>query len=142
MKAHTLGLRLAVTLGTGALMLATPVAAFADTPGSSSPTASTPGQFSYTDPVFSDMQCNEVHHPGRVPQGLLNQDPTLSQTAGGYDTVKCRLATPDAAGAGQTFVNRWDSDFGTQFDQNEGMIHIVENVDGTGWHGVATYPAG
>lgn len=142
MKAYTFGLRLAVTPGTGALMLATPVPAFADTAGSSSPTASTPGQFSYTDPAFGDVQCNEVRHPGPVPQGLLNQDPALSQTAGRYDTVECRLATPDAARPGQTFLNGWNSDFGMQFDQNEGLIRIVENVDGPGYHGVATHPAG
>lgn len=138
MNTHIAGRRLAAVLASAGLVLTIPATAFAGTPGSSSPNASTPGHFSYTDPVFGDVQCNEVHHPGPVPSGLLKQDPALPQTADGYDTVECRLASPDTTGAGQTFLIGWISDFGGQF----GTIRIVENANGTGYHGVASYPAG
>jgi hypothetical protein len=137
MNAYVAGRRLAVMLATGGLVLTIPAAAFAGTPGSSSAHASTPGHFSYTDPNFGDVQCNEVHHPGPVPSGLLKQDPALPQTASGYDIVQCHLASPDTFTAGQTFLSEWFSDFDGQF----GTIRIVENANGTGFHGVASYPA-
>ncbi len=143
-----IGVRYAAALTlAGGLVLAAPGIALAGTQGSSSPNASTPGHFSYTDAYFNiPVQCNEVHHPGDIPSGLLNQTPVLQQTTGGYDTVDCQFATPDTAQAGQTFVLPapwvWFSDFGSTFDQNVGQIRISVNGSGTGYHGVATYPNG
>lgn len=131
--------RLGVIFGAASLILATPTVALAGTPGSSSPRAATTGQFSYADLNFGDVQCNEVHHPGPVPEGLLKQDPALPQTQGGYDTVSCRLASPYAL-AGQTFLAGWASDFGGQL--NDGVARVRFNAEGTAYHGVVSYPEG
>ena len=139
MISATFARRLGVTLGAASLILGTPAAAFAGTPGSSSPRAATAGQFAYTDLNFGDVQCNEVHHPGPVPEGLLNQDPALPQTQGGYDTVSCRLASPYPL-AGQTYLAGWVSDFGGQI--NDGLVRVKFNAEGTVYHGVVSYPEG
>jgi len=44
--------------------------------------------------------------------------------------------------AGQTFTEGWFSDFGTQFDQNVGLIKSHVSDDGLTFHGIAWYPDG
>jgi hypothetical protein len=130
-----------VVLGGAGLVLAAPGVALAGAPESSSPHASSPGRFSYDDALFGPVQCHEVHHPGRIPSGLLKQTPELPQTTAGYDTVSCRIANPFSAGAGQRSLYGWVSDF-TRFATNGGVIRATVNADGTHYHGVASYPSG
>ena len=106
--------------------------------GPVSPHASTPGHFSYFDPLFGQVSCNEVHHPSN---NLPVNFPAGATTQGGYDTITCNLAAPSGL-AGQTFTGDWFSDFGTQFDQNAGLIETrVSGGDAT-YHGIAWYPDG
>jgi hypothetical protein len=98
---------------------------------------STPGHFSYTDPTFGAVTCNEVHHPSsKLPANF----PAGATTAGGYDTIECRLARPSLAG--QAFTSGWASDFGTRFDQSTGFILIKVSGSGRTYHGIAWYPNG
>jgi hypothetical protein len=88
--------------------LAVPAAAMASTgPGSFSAAGSQPGNstlikatFSYGDPVFGNVNCQEIHHQNGT------QD---------FDSVSCQ--TPDGSGLGggyqpgQTYTVLWESDF-------------------------------
>jgi hypothetical protein len=106
--------------------------------GPVSPHASAPGHFSYFDPLFGQVSCNEVHNPSN---NLPANFPAGATTQGGYDTVTCNLAAPSEL-AGQTFTEGWFSDFGTQFDQNVGLIKSHVSDDGLTFHGIAWYPDG
>jgi hypothetical protein len=125
-----------VVFAAGAALAVVPTAALAST-GPTSVDASTPGHFSYTDPFFGPVSCNEVHHPGSLPPGLEPGATTL----GGYDTITCKLETPSSLG-GQQFIGDWVSDFGTQFDQNTGPADFRVAPNGLSYHAVAWYPNG
>jgi hypothetical protein len=113
--------------------------ASASTGAGDNPHQSTPGHFGYIDAVFGPVSCNEVHHPSNnLPGGV----PAGATSIGGYDTVQCRFPNPLSAAAGQEFVSGWFSDFGSQFDQNLGLIDVRVDGGGQGYHGVAWYPTG
>ena len=119
------------------LVFGTAAVASAST-GPVSPHASTPGHFSYFDPLFGQVSCNEVHHPSN---NLPANFPAGATTQGGYDTVTCKIAAPSVL-AGQTFTSDWFSDFGTRFDQNVGLIETHVSGGGLTSHGIAWYPNG
>jgi hypothetical protein len=100
-----------------------------------SPGSATPGHFTYGDPVFGIVSCNEVHHP---TNNLPSNFPAGATTKGGYDTITCNIAIPNHAGL--RFTNYWFSDFG--IEQNVGFAQ--ESVDDTGaaYHAIAWYPNG
>jgi hypothetical protein len=117
------------------LVFGTAAVASAST-GPGSPHASTPGHFSYFDPLFGQVSCNEVHHPSN---NLPANFPAGATTQGGYDTVTCILAAPSVF-AGQTFTGDWFSDFGTQLDV--GVIQLRVSGGGLTYQGIAWYPNG
>jgi hypothetical protein len=99
--------------------------------------ASTPGHFSYVDPLFGPVTCNEVHHPSN---NLPGNFPAGATTEGGYDTITCHMDNPDLAG--QSLTVGWFSDFGTRFDQSPGFILVSVSGNGRTYHGIAWYPNG
>jgi hypothetical protein len=107
--------------------------------GAGSPHRSTPGHFDYVDPTFGAVSCNEVHHPSNRLPGSV---PAGATTVGGYDTVQCKIVDAPSPLAGQEVDGGWFSDFGSQFDQNLGLIAAHVDGGGQGYHGVAWYPSG
>lgn len=93
--------------------------AIANTGGSNGVTARLTGNgaASYNDPFFGPVTCNETQHRK-------------------FDTVSCRLATPNPALAGTSDTAPWNSDF---VGGGSGSITYTVDADGAGYSGKATY---
>jgi hypothetical protein len=71
---------------------------------------------SYTDGFFGPVTCNETQHPQ-------------------FDTVSCRMATPNAALAGVSSTVGWLSDFNGKY----GTLTYTVSADGSSYTAHATY---